>query len=237
MAPLALALNLALQLALGSTEPSLQPVASQAASSDDDAARAVDLAAAPDGAPRGFRLVPPPVARPSLAPRRLDPGPFRARELLGATVGAFTGDALVLGSGYLALRMFASGTISPTATNFRRAVYGVGAAALIVPPVTAVLLARLAGGPGAPGGVWKAILLATAGQLAALVAGYYAAPRFWVVLPVQAVALSVGASLGLHLGARAGDARLDAEPAAHRDRAEHAPGTASLVAVPVCADS
>ena len=60
--------------------------------------------------------------------------------------------------------------------------------ALVVPPVTAALLARIVGGPGAPGGLWKAILLATAGQVAALTAGYLAAPRFWVVLPVQAVA-------------------------------------------------
>lgn len=133
----------------------------------------------------------------------LDPGPFRGRELAAASGGVFVGDALVVGGGYLTLKLFANGTLSPSASNFRTAAYVLAASALVVPPLTGVLFARWARKGPASGAFWKALLLASVGQVAALGAGYAASPHLWVVLPVQLVAISAGASLGLHWGPRA----------------------------------
>ncbi|HET8539780.1 MAG TPA: hypothetical protein VFL83_07895 [Anaeromyxobacter sp.] len=246
MAPLALAIHLALAStgALAAPPAATSPPAAarpDAGSSPRSAdagspprsagvAAAAPDAAAPSAAPGRFRAI-------GLAPRRLDPGPFRAGEIAGAALGVFAGDAAVLGSGYLALQLFATGTIRPTATNFRRAVYGLGVAALVVPPLTAVLVARLMGGPAAPGGYWKALLLASLGQAAALAVGYLAAPHLWIVLPVQAIAVSVGASYGLHWG---GGRRRAVEPTGPEPDEGTAPadppGTATAaLGVPTCA--
>lgn len=244
MAPLVLAFH----LALASTGAASQGAAAAAPPRDaepDGGAAVLDVATAtpvppttaaslaPAAAPRG-RL-----AAITLVPRELDPGPFRPGEMAGATLGAFAGDAIVLGLGYLALQAFANGTLSPNATNFRRAVYVLGVSALVVPPLTAVLLAKLTGGPHGRGAFWKAMLLASAGELAALAAGYYAAPRFWIVLPVQAVTLSIGASLGLHWGSRGGASETrEATPDAGRERPAPPPdATAVLAAMPLCTES
>jgi hypothetical protein len=141
------------------------------------------------------------LAAPTLVPP-LDPAPLRGREIMAASVGVVAGDALVLGAAWFTLQLFARGTLDPTATNFRRAAYGLGAAALVVPPLTAVLLARWARSGPAYGATWKALLLAMAGHAAALAAGVSASPHLWVVMPVQLVAVGLGTSLGLHWGAR-----------------------------------
>ncbi|HEX9053105.1 MAG TPA: hypothetical protein VF841_21435 [Anaeromyxobacter sp.] len=251
MAPLALALHLALAVTGPAAAAAFAPSPDARASVAPDAAPAAPAEAvpvsetgAPAVAPAALAPMPTPAPAPrlramTLAPRELDPGPFRPGELVGATFGAFAGDALVLAAGYETLQLFASGAFSPSATNFRRAVYGFGAAALLVPPLTSVLLAKLGAGPHASGSFWKALLLASVGQAAALAAGYYAAPHFWVVLPVQVVALSVGASLGLHWGpsgARAIEAPDEPDAARAPDPAPAAP-TAGLSSMPVCRES
>lgn len=208
MAPLALALHLA--LAAGAPEVALAPSPPEA---DDRRPRLELTIPASDG-----------------------PGPFRAGEIASAALGGLAGDVLVIGGGYLALQLFANGTIDPSAENFRRAAYGLGVAALVVPPLTSVLLAKLGGGPHARGGFWKALLLATAGQAAALAAGYFASPHFWVVLPAQALALSLGTSLGLHWGAYPRPRAAAASPVAGPEPADPLPGATALVAVPVCAE-
>jgi hypothetical protein len=141
------------------------------------------------------------LASPGLVPR-LDPGPFGASELAAASAGAFAGDLAVIAGTYLTLQLFANDTLDPSATNFRRAAYALGAAAVVVPPLAAVLLARWARREPASGAAWKAMLLATAGQLAALGVGLAAWPHYWVMLPVQLVAVGIGTSLGLHWGPR-----------------------------------
>jgi hypothetical protein len=146
------------------------------------------------------------LASPGLAPP-LDPGPFRGAELAASSLGVFAGDAAVLGAGYLTLQLFANGTFEPNARNFRRAAYALGATALVVPPLVAVLLARWARVEPASGATWKALLLATLGHAAALAAGIAASPRFWVIVPVQLVAIGVGATVGLHWGPRGGRQR------------------------------
>ena len=146
-----------------------------------------------------------PGAIPSSAlsnPAERDPGPFQGTELAASSLGVLLGDALVLGSGYYTLRLFAAGTIDPSAGNFRTAAYTLGVAALVVPPLTAALFGRWARAEPASGATWKALLLATAGQVVALAAGYAASPRFWVIVPVQMVAIGVGTTLGLHWGHR-----------------------------------
>jgi hypothetical protein len=180
--------------------------------------------AAPGPAPAG--LVPP-----------LDPGPFQGRELVASTLGVIAGDAAVLGGAYLALRLFANGTIEPNAQNFRSLAYAVGVASLLVPPLTAVLLARWARVEPASGAVWKAYLLALAGQVAALAAGYYASPRLWVVPPVQIVAIGMGTSLGLHWGShpRVPDGYPGTE--ARHEPKDPPPATgSSSSALPICPD-
>jgi hypothetical protein len=168
---------------------------------------------------------------PSALVPRLDPGPFQIGEVAASSLGILAGDAAVLGGGYLTLRLMANGTIRPSADNFRSLAYGVGLAALVVPPITAVLFARLARAEPASGAVWKALLLALAGQAVALAAGYYSAPRVWLVLPAQMVAVGAGATLGLHWG-----------PASRRELARDArgepadPPPRTPARVPLCPD-
>jgi hypothetical protein len=172
----------------------------------------------------------------NLAPR-LDPGPFRGGELVMASLGTLAGDVLVMGAGYLTLQLFATDAFSPTAANFRRAAYVLGTAAVIVPPLTAALLARLTGGPGA-GRVWKAVLLATVGQAASFAAAYAAAPRIWLFLPIQLAAVSAGASLGLHWGpreVRAARGGAPDEPGVERDGDATAAPMIALF-TPICPD-
>jgi hypothetical protein len=160
------------------------------------------------------------LASPGLVPRLEDPGPFSASELAAASVGAFAGDVAVIGSTYLTLQLFANDVLDPNAQNFRRAAYVLGATAVLIPPLTAVLLARWVRREPASGAAWKAMLLATAAQLAAIGVGIAAWPHYWVMLPVQLVTIGVGTSLGLHWGPRARDARArspDARAPAARD--------------------
>lgn len=173
---------------------------------------------------------------PTLAPR-LDPGPFSRGELMLASAGTLAGDALVVGGGYLALTMFANGTLQPTAGNFRTTAYILAASAVLVPPLTAVLLARLGGRGPLAGAMWKAVLLAAAGEATALAAGYLAAPHFWVVLPVQLATVSLGTSLGLHWGPRGAGPMMAPQPAARGEPGDPAPApsTASLF-LPICPD-
>ncbi len=249
MVPLALALHLFLAVT-DPASPPVSPPGADATAIERDAPLAPAETVPPSE--RGARAVTPASLAPALAPapaprlramtlvpRELDPGPFRPGELVGATFGAFAGDALVLAAGYETLQLFANGTLSPSATNFRRAVYGLGAAAILVPPLTAALAAKLGSGRNASGALWKAMLLATVGQAAALAAGYYAAPHFWVILPVQAITLSVGASLGLHWGPTAQAIELpETESDAGREPAGAAPPrTAALGSMPLCTGS
>ncbi len=156
------------------------------------------------------------LASPGLVPSR-DPGLLQGSEVAAASIGVLTGDALVVGTAYLTLQLFAKDAITPSAANFRSAAYVLGATALLAPPITAVLLARWARAEPASGTLWKAMLLAVAGQAAALAAGYAAAPHFWVVIPVQLLAIGLGASLGLHWGphapAAASEVRHEPHPA------------------------
>jgi len=169
------------------------------------------------------------LASPGLAPP-LDPGPFRGGELALASVGVLGGDVLVLGAGYLTLQLFADGAISPSAQNFRRAALVMGVFALVVPPLVAVLLAKVGARSPAAGAFWRALLLAAAGQAAALAVGYYAAPHFWLTIPIQLATVSVGTSLGLHWGRRRAP---PVAPALGREAAV-APPREAAVATPMC---
>jgi hypothetical protein len=166
-----------------------------------------------------------------LAPR-LDPGPFQGREVVASTLGVLAGDALVIGGAYYTLTLFANGTIRPSADNFRSFAYGLGVAALLVPPLTAVLLTRWFRAEPATGNFWKALLLATAGQAAALAAGYYASPRFWVIPAVQMIAVGGGATVGLHWG---GGRAAAPGPETRREPAEPPP-QAATARLPICPD-
>ncbi len=180
------------------------------------------------------------VASPGLSapiPRQLDPGPFQGSELAASSLGVLLGDALVLGSAYYTLQLFAHGTLRPTAGNFRTAAYSFGMAAIVVPPLTAMLLARWARAEPASGAAWKALLLATAGQMAALAAGYAASPRFWVIIPAQLLAVGVGTTLGLHWGPRPRvRAAPAAAPAVGREPADAAPDEPAARAPALCPD-
>lgn len=194
-------------------------------------------AAAAVSAPAAPALAPLPAAlRPPLAPLR-DPGPFDGNEVVAAAAGSLLGDALVIGAGYGTLQMFANGAIQPTAAHFRHAAYAFGASALLVPPLTAVLLARWARADPASGSVWKALVLATLGQAVALGAGYVAAPQIWVVLPVQIVTVAVGTTVGLHWGPRPRSAR-PADPGTEARSTPAPPAPAgrgsALLAPPIC---
>lgn len=182
------------------------------------------------------------LASPALASQPLlDPGPFQGRELAAAGLGVIAGDALVIGLGYATLQLFANDTFSPTAGNFRTAAFALAGAALVLPPLGASLAARLARVSPAAGGFWKALLLSSLGHTAALGVGYVAAPRFWVILPVQLAGVAVGSSVGLHWGPRARPA-LRQDPggrAAPVDRRGPPPDEAMALApplYPICPD-
>jgi hypothetical protein len=173
---------------------------------------------------------PGPGLAPALAPR-LDPGPFQNRELLASSLGVLAGDALVVGGAYGTLRLFANGTIRPTADNFRSWAYGAGIAALLVPPLTAVLFARWFRVEPASGALWKALLLAMAGHAVALVAGYYTLPNVWVIPTVQVVTMSAATTFGLHWG---GGARATGSDARREPR--DPPPAAASARAPLCPD-
>lgn len=175
---------------------------------------------------------PPPLA-PTLAPSA-DPGPFEGGELIASGLGALGGDALVVGAGYLTLQMFASGALDPSAPNFRHAAFVFAGAALVVPPLTAALLGRLARASPASGSLWKAFALALAGHAAALGAAYLAAPQFWVFLPVQMLAVAAGTSVGLHWGHR--DHLVAPDRAPRLDAPRPRPSPLSAVEFPICPD-
>jgi hypothetical protein len=180
-------------------------------------------------------LASPGLPPPGLAPR-LDPGPFGGGELLASSLGVLAGDAAVVGAAYYTLRLFANGTIDPSAENFRRTAYAFGVAALVVPPLTAVLLARWARAEPASGATWKAMLLAVVGQTAAFAAGYALAPRFWVVLPVQLIAIGAGTTLGLHWGSSPRGS-YEPPPDARREPAPaEAAASGAAARAPLCAD-
>lgn len=166
-----------------------------------------------------------------LAPPPLDPGPFEARELVASSLGVVAGDALVIGGTLYTLKLFARGTIPPSADNFRSFAYGLGIAALVVPPLTAVLLARWFRAEPASGAVWKALLLAVAGEAAALAAGYYTTPNFWVIPVVQVLTIGAGTTLGLHWGHAGDDAAQDA-----RGEPPDPPPPAASARAPLCPD-
>lgn len=187
-----------------------------------------DLHAAP---PAGLEMVP-----LGGGVRTLDGGPFRRGELIGAGAGILAGDALVLGLAYGTYQLFVSGAVSPSVGNFRVAAYGLAAAALLLPPLGAVIGGGIGRSGPARGAYWKAFLLSLVGHAASLMVGYFTAPNYWSMLPVQLATMSAGTSFGLHWGGRA----RGMEPEARR--APVAPpreGDASPVAFrgpPVCPD-
>lgn len=173
-----------------------------------------------------------------------DPGPFRGWELLGAGAGVLVGDLAVVGLAWGTLELFTSGAIAPTATNFRRAAYGLGAATLLLPPLGATLGAILGRSGPAYGAGWKAYLLALVGHAAALVAGYLTAPSFWALVPVQLATMSAGSSVGLHWGGGprgAGDrvppaGRVEPQPGEPRDAPAETRAAAPAWLAPLCLD-
>jgi hypothetical protein len=179
-----------------------------------------------------------PTETPSLAPR-LDPGPFGGGELALASVGTLAGDTLVVGGGYLALTLFANGTLQPTAGNFRTTAYVLAASAVLVPPLTAVLLGRLGAHGPLAGAIWKAMLLAAAGEAAALATGYLAAPHFWIMLPVQLATVSLGTSVGLHWGPRGAAAATEPRPSARGGEPGDPPAPPATASIPppICPDA
>jgi hypothetical protein len=181
------------------------------------------LATQPPLGPPPPRMVPP-----------LDPGPFAPRELAASTGGVLLGDFLVLGAGYEALELFAAHTIQPTAGNFRTAAYSLGVAAMLVPPLAAALFAHLARAEPASGSFWKAALLAFAGQAVAVGAGLLAYPRIWVIVPVQILAIGIGASAGLHWGP--GLSARGADRGAREEPRDPAPPPAARAAAGICPD-
>jgi hypothetical protein len=176
-----------------------------------------------------------PSALPAGLAPRLDPGPFRGSEVLASSLGVLAGDAVVVAGAYYTLKLFANGTIRPTAGNFRTFAYGTGVAALVIPPLTAVLMARLFRADPAAGSFWKALLLAMTGQVAALAAGYWAWPSLWVIPAAQLLAVTAGSTVGLHWGHFPRAAA--PSPETRREPADPPPAAASAAArVPLCPD-
>lgn len=167
--------------------------------------------------------------------RTLDHAGFRARELVGSSVGVMAADAAVLALTYGTYQLFVSGAVSPSVGNFRRAAYGLGAAALLLPPLGAVIGGGVARAGPTSGAYWKAFLLSMVGHAAALAVGYFTAPNYWAVLPVQLATMSAGTSLGLHWGGGR-DRGPDVE--ARRDAAppRAAPAPVAFRGPPMCLD-
>ena len=144
-------------------------------------------------------------ASPALAPQpRLDAGPFQGRELAAAGLGVLAGDVLVRRARLRdAAALRARGLRALRSELPHRGVRARGRGAR---PAAA---RREPGGAlrarePAAGGFWKAFLLSTLGHAAALGVGYVAAPRFWVMLPVQLVGVAAGTRSGC-TGARGRD--------------------------------
>ena len=170
--------------------------------------------------------VPPP---PQADPLSLGPGPFRPSVVTAGAVGATLGDVLVVGLGWGTLQLFANGALEPTAEGFRNAAIGLAVAGVVIPPLTAALLARWSHGGGR---FWRSALLALGAQVAALGVGYLAWPHAWVFLPAQALGVGVTSAIGL--GARGRPAALGGGAAAS---APPSPGLQALrpgLATPVC---
>jgi hypothetical protein len=169
--------------------------------------------------------------------RAFEPGPFRAGELVGSGVGLLAGDALVLGLAYGTYQLFVSGALSPSVGNFRHAAYGLAAAALLLPPLGAVIGGGVGRAGPTRGAYWKAFLLSMVGHAAALMVGYFAAPNYWALLPVQLATMSPATSFGLHWGPRArgmdAEARRAPRPAPPR-AVEAAP--VAFRGAPICPD-
>jgi hypothetical protein len=86
-------------------------------------------------------------------------------------------------------------------------------------------------------GLCLALLLATAGQVAALAAGYAASPRFWVIVPAQLLAVGFGATIGLHWGPRPGiQAMPSAAPDVRSEPSDPPEARTSMKAPPLCPD-
>jgi hypothetical protein len=164
--------------------------------------------------------------------RRFDPGPFRAGELMGAGVGVVAGDAAVMAAAYGTYQLFVKGALAPTVGNFRWAAYGLGAAALLLPPLGAVIGGNVARSGPAAGAAWKAFLLSLAGHAAALAVGYLAAPSYWAVLPAQLATMTTGTSVGLHWGPRG---REDLDARVPEPRVDEAAPVA-FTGAPICPD-
>lgn len=167
--------------------------------------------------------------------RVFDPAPFRARELVGAGAGVLAADAAVLALAYGTYQLFVSGAVSPSVGNFRRAAYGLGAAALILPPLGATLGGGWARAGPTSGARWKAFLLSMVGHAAALTVGYLAAPSYWAVLPVQLATMSAGTSLGLHWGG-ARSRVAEAEARGRPPPGDAAPSPVAFRGPPICPD-
>ncbi len=169
--------------------------------------------------------------------RALDHGPFRSGELIGSSLGVLAGDAAVLALAYGTYQLFVSGAVSPSVGNFRLAAYGLAGAALLLPPLGAVLGGGMGRAGPTPGAHWKAFLLSLVGHAAALMVGYFTAPNYWAMLPVQLATMSTGTSFGLHWGPRARgmepEARRAPTPAPARDAAAT---QARFTGPPICPD-
>jgi hypothetical protein len=205
-------------------------------------ALALSLTAAPDpgatAAPEpdatvaavGLGAIPPPLR---LAPP-LDPGPFGSAELFGAAAGVVVADLAIAGAGYGTLLLFANDTFSPNATNFRRTAYALAFAALVGPPLSATLFGNWAS-PGPRGRLVRAWLVGFAAQVAAVFAGLAVAPHYWVALPAQLVAVTIGTTVGLHWGGAGPRQRSRADAPERPDsEPEHARATPVARAQAVC---
>ncbi len=174
-----------------------------------------------------LRVLPNRVLAP-IAPRQ---DSFQGGELAAAGAGALAGDALVFAEVYGTLQLFASRAVPVTASNMRSAAYALGISALLVPPLLSSSFAAWAWRGPHDGAFWKAFLLATAGQAAALAAGWLLAPAYWAILPIQLVAVPLGSAAGLSWGSPRGLTR-SAPPDAGPSQAAPAP-----LAQAICPDS
>jgi hypothetical protein len=153
------------------------------------------------GAPRRAALDGPlGPSRPLRGPGGSDPGLFSVRELGAAAGGVLVTDAAVIGAAYGTLQLFAHGSLSPTAGNFRTAAFSLAAASLLAPPLVATLFAALARRGPSSGAVWKALLLSTLGNAIALGSGVLAAPQYWAIVGIQLATIPALTSIGLHWG-------------------------------------
>jgi hypothetical protein len=140
----------------------------------------------------------------------------------------------VLALAYGTYELFVSGALAPTVGNFRWAAYGLGTAALLLPPLGAVIGGKVARTGPASGAAWKAFLLSLAGHAAALAVGYLAAPSYWAVLPTQLATMTTGTSVGLHWGPRGRAEGLDARVPPPR---ANGAAPVAFTGAPICPDA